>query len=252
MDKSAILMSQLPFGTKALIFAAGLGTRLKPFTDNHPKALAMVNGKSLLQRNIEYLKRFGIQEFIINVHHFSEQIIAFIEKHEKFGAEIHFSNEKTEALETGGGLVYAKPFLTGSLPFIVMNVDILTSLDLSKMYQAHLNHKALATLAITNRHSSRGFLYNKDGRLIGWKNRTTEETKISIDTNEPLMGSFSGIHIIDPIIFTLTQRTGKFSIVDLYLELAALHSICVYDHTGDTVIDVGKPESIEKAEQFFT
>ncbi|MFM7770925.1 MAG: NDP-sugar synthase, partial [Bacteroidota bacterium] len=143
-------------------------------------------------------------------------------------------------------------FLTGNLPFIVMNVDILTTLDISTMYQAHLDHKALATLAITNRASSRGFLYNKERQLIGWKNNTTGETKISIDTNEPILGSFSGIHIIDPKIFELTHRTGKFSIVDQYLDLAAHYPIFVYDHTGDTVIDVGKPESIEKAEQFFT
>lgn len=244
-------MSTLPKGTKALIFAAGLGTRLKPFTDHHPKALAVVNGKPLLQRNIEYLKSFGINDFVINVHHFADQIFSFLKANNNFESNIHVSHEVNEPLETGGGLVFAKEHLTGTNPFIVMNADILTDLDINKIYQAHQHKKALATLAITNRESSRGFLYNNDGRLTGWVNNQTGEAKISIENDNPKIGSFSGVHVIDPKIFDYIHRTGKFSIVDVYLELAADHPIYVYDHTGDTVVDVGKPESIEKAEQFF-
>jgi N-acetyl-alpha-D-muramate 1-phosphate uridylyltransferase len=244
-------MNHLPNGTKALLFAAGLGTRLKPFTDHHPKALALVNGKPLLQRNIEYLKRFGINDFVINVHHFADQIISFVEKQQFFRSNIHFSHEVLEPLETGGGLVYAKDFLKGSYPFVVMNADILTTLDISKFYQAHVEHHALATLAITHRESSRGFLYNENSRLTGWRNMQTGETKLSIKNDHPKSGSFSGVHIIDPKIFDLVNRTGKFSIIDLYLELAAAHPIYIYDHSGDVVVDVGKPESIEKAEQIF-
>lgn len=244
-------MSKLPFGTKALIFAAGLGTRLKPFTDHHPKALAVVNGKPLLQRNLEYLQTFGIQDFVINVHHFADQILTFLKQHENFSSNIYVSHEINEPLETGGGLVYAKEYVKGNAPFIVMNADILTNLDVSKIYQYHLERKALATLAITNRNSSRGFLFNDQGRLTGWKNNQTGETKISIQQDTPQIGSFSGFHVIDPSIFEHIHRTGKFSIVDVYLELAAAHPIYVYDHTGDVVIDVGKPESIAKAEQYF-
>ena len=132
-----------------------------------------------------------------------------------------------------------------------MNADILTNLDINKIYQSHLDKKALATLAITNRASSRGFLYNNDGRLTGWKNNATGETKTSIENDNPKIGSFSGVHVIDPKIFDLINRTGKFSIIDVYLELAASHPIYVFDHTGDTVVDVGKPESITIAERFF-
>lgn len=244
-------MTLLPPGTKAMIFAAGLGTRLKPFTNHHPKALAMVNGKPLLQRNIEYLKSYGIQDFVINVHHFADQIKDFLAQHQHFHANIHVSHEQKEPLETGGGLVYAKDYLKGDAPFIVMNADILTNLDITKIYQSHITRKAIATLAITNRTSSRGFLYNDEGRLTGWKNNQTGETKISFVNEQPQTGSFSGFHVISPILLDKINRTGKFSIVDVYLELAATEPIYVYDHTGDVVIDVGKPESIEKAEQFF-
>lgn len=244
-------MSTLPTGIKAMIFAAGLGTRLKPFTDHHPKALAQVNGKPLLQRNIEYLKSFGIQDFVINVHHFADQIKDFLHQHQDFNASIHVSHEVDEPLETGGGLVYAKEHLNGDAPFIVMNADILTNLDILKIYQAHIDRKALATLAVTDRSSSRGFLYNEAGRLTGWKNNQTGETKIAIANEHPHTGSFSGFHVISPAIFDHIHQQGKFSIVDVYLTLAATQPIYVYDHTGDLVIDVGKPESIEKAESYF-
>lgn len=244
-------MNTLPTGTKAMIFAAGLGTRLKPFTDHHPKALAVVNGKPLLQRNIEYLKGFGIHNFVINVHHFADQIKNFLEQQNDFGSTIYISHEVDEPLETGGGLMNAKQHLMGNHSFVVMNADILTDLDISKLYQSHIDKNALATLAITNRESSRGFLYNEESRLTGWKNNQTGETKIAIPTDQPNKGSFSGVHMIDPKIFKHIHREGKFSIVDVYLELAASHAIYVYDHTGDTVVDVGKPESIEKAERFF-
>lgn len=244
-------MSTIPSGTKAMIFAAGLGTRLKPFTDHHPKALALVNGKPLLQRNIEYLQGFGINDFVINIHHFADQIKEFLAKHQNFGAAVHISHEINEPLETGGGLVNAKAELVGDTPFIVMNADILTNLDISKIYTAHVERKALATLAITDRASSRGFLYNAENRLTGWINNQTGEKRIALENDQPKIGSFSGFHVISPEIFNYIHREGKFSIVDVYLELAASQPIYVYDHTGDVVVDVGKPESIQKAEQYF-
>ena len=244
-------MHTLPPGTKAMIFAAGLGTRLKPFTDHHPKALALVNGKPLLQRNIEYLKQFGISDFVINVHHFADQIIQFLNDHQHFGCTIQLSNEQPEPLETGGGLKHAEPLLQTHQPFLVMNADILTNLDISRLYEAHRRSRVLATLAITHRVSSRYLLYDGQNRLVGWKNTQTEETRMSIPHPHPIMGSFSGIQVMDPLLLKKINRTGKFSIMDVYLELAKSGLIQVFNHTGDVVIDVGKPDAIGKAEQIF-
>jgi len=144
---------------KAMIFAAGLGTRLKPFTDNHPKALAVVNGKPLLQRNIEYLKSFGIDEIVINVHHFADQIIEFLEENNYFGIEIIISDETDQVLETGGGLVKAKDNFTED--FLVMNVDILTDLNLAEFIKAHQENKAIVSLAVSDRDSSRKLFFNE-------------------------------------------------------------------------------------------
>ncbi|MBX9853203.1 MAG: nucleotidyltransferase family protein [Cytophagaceae bacterium] len=236
---------------KAMIFAAGLGTRLKPFTENHPKALAVVNNKPLLQRNIEYLKSFGVDEFVINVHHFPQQIISFLKEHDNFGSNITISDETNALLETGGGLKKAAAYLTGDEPFLVMNVDMLTNLDISKMIAFHKANKSLATLAITERTTSRYFLFNKKNELCGWKNIKTNEEKISKKENDFIPKAFSGIHIIEPEIFKLIKREGKFSMVEVYLELCARHTIMGFDHSSDILIDVGKPESITKAESLF-
>jgi NDP-sugar pyrophosphorylase family protein len=244
-------MKTLPPGTMAMIFAAGLGTRLKPFTDNHPKALANVNGKPLLQRNIEYLKGFGITEIVINVHHFADQIIRFLDENRQFGCTIHVSNEQPEPLETGGGLKHAEQLLKTDKPFIVMNADILTNLDLSKLYEAHVRSKKLATLAITGRASSRQLLYDGQNRLVGWKNIQTGETRMSMEHPHPIMGSFSGIQVIEPALLKKINRTGKFSIMDVYLEEAKSGQIQVFDHGKDMVLDVGKPDALLKAEQLF-
>ena len=130
---------------KALIFAAGKGTRLKPFTDHHPKALAVVNNVPLLERNIKYLQSFGINEFVINVHHFGEQIIEFLKEKENFGAKIDISDEKDELLETGGGLIFAKKYLENEENFLIMNADILTDLDIIALINFHLSHQNIAT-----------------------------------------------------------------------------------------------------------
>lgn len=236
---------------KAMLFAAGLGTRLKPFTSNHPKALAEVNGKPLLQRNIEYLKHYGITEFVINVHHFPEQIISFLERNDNFHCNIFISDESDALLETGGGLKKAAQFLTGSDPFLVMNVDILTDLDLSKFIKWHKENDALATLAVTERETSRYFLFNQRNELAGWKNLKTEQEIIVKPENDLRARAFSGIHIIEPAIFDYMKQEGKFSIVDVYLELCREHKILGYDHTSDILIDVGKPEAIAKAESLF-
>ena len=234
-----------------MIFAAGLGTRLKPWTDHHPKALAVVNGKPLLQRNIEYLKGFGITNLIINVHHFADQVIEFLEANDHFNCNITVSHEKEEPLETGGGLKKAAWFLQPHDPFFVINADILTSLNINDMLQFHNRHKPLITLAVTDRKASRSFLFNDSDQLCGWRNNVSGEEKIAIPATNNIPKAFSGIHIIDPVIFALITEEGKFSLVDLYLRLSQNHSIMSFDHSGDILIDVGKPEAIEQAEKYF-
>lgn len=239
---------------KAMILAAGLGTRLKPWTDHHPKALAVVNGKSLLQRNIEYLQQFGITEVLVNVHHFADQIMDAIQKNKGWGSAITISDETDEVLETGGGLKKAAWYFEAGSSFVLMNVDILTTLDLNAMIKAHELRQPLATLAISERKTSRYFLFDKEQKLKGWRNvQTGEEKPAGISTVIPDLHpmAFSGIHIIDRRLLTLMDREGKFSMVDVYLDLCTNHSIRGYDHTGEILVDVGKPESIIKAEQLF-
>ncbi len=238
--------------TRAMIFAAGLGTRLKPWTDHHPKALAVVNGKPLLQRNIEYLQQYGIANIIVNVHHFADQIIRFLEANNNFGIDIRVSHEEGEPLETGGGLQKAAWFLKEADPFLVMNADILTDLDIHTMLDFHKKHQPLVTLAVTDRNSSRAFLFNKDNRLCGWQNAKTGEEKRPVPADQYIPRAFSGIHLMDPAIFSLLTETGKFSLVDVYLRLAVSRVIMGYDHSGSKLIDVGKPESIRQAEELFS
>jgi N-acetyl-alpha-D-muramate 1-phosphate uridylyltransferase len=242
---------------KAILFAAGLGSRLKPWTDNHPKALALVNGKSLLERNILYLQSFGINEVIVNLHHFADQIMEAVDKNNGWGSAITISDETDKVLETGGGLQKAAWYFKGEEAFVAMNVDILTELDLGAMIADHQNKKPLATLAVTERTTSRYFLFNPEGVLKGWRNiQTGEEKPASLATTNTgyallQQKAFSGIHIIDSSIFSLIQQQGKFSMVDVYLDLMKTNTIHCYDHTNSRLIDVGKPESILKAEQYF-
>ena len=235
---------------KAMIFAAGLGTRLKPFTDNHPKALAIVNGKPLLQRNIEYLKSFGIDEIVINVHHFADQIIEFLEENNYFGIEIIISDETDQVLETGGGLVKAKDNFTED--FLVMNVDILTDLNLAEFIKAHQENKAIVSLAVSDRDSSRKLFFNEQNELKGWRNLKTEEEIKAVDSLDNCKDlAFSGIHVISPTLFDKITEKGKFSIMKVYMDLMQTESIIGFDHSGGILIDVGRPESVLEAESYF-
>lgn len=234
-----------------MLLAAGLGTRLKPFTDKHPKALALVNGKTLLQRNIEYLQQFGINEVVINVHHFASQIIEEIKNQNGWGSNIKISDETDTVLETGGGLKRAKDYFKNESHFVLMNVDVLTDLDLHKMISAHLKNKPLATLATTSRNSSRKLLFNEGNYLCGWKNLKTGETKISKAAETLIPKAFSGIHILDHRIFELLTQEGKFSIIDSYLDLCKTNTIQSFDHSGGKFKDVGTAESVLEAEKIF-
>lgn len=237
----------------AMIFAAGFGTRLKPFTDSHPKALAVVNNKTLLETNLNYLKSFGIKKMVINTHHHANQIEEFLSFHLDPVLQIILSHEIDGPFETGGGLAYAAPHLKrDKQPFVLMNVDMLTDLDLRGMFEFHQKIRPLATLAVTRRKSTRQFLFDDEMKLVGWKNHVTSEFKWVDKWVEDAIGfSFSGIHIIDPAIFSLMPTNGSFSITDVYLKIAKENQIIGYDHTGDKIIDVGKPESILEAEEMF-
>jgi NDP-sugar pyrophosphorylase family protein len=233
-----------------MILAAGLGTRFKPWTDEHPKALAVINGKSLLQRNVEYLQKAGVFDVVVNVHHFAEQIEDAIHQGKGWGSDIVISDERDVVLETGGGLKKAARYLSDD-SFVLMNVDILTTLDLNAMIAFHRKLMPLATIAATNRTTSRYFLFDHLDNLCGWKNATTGEEKIVRTTAEKRERAFSGIHVIDPRIFSLMTLEGKFSMVDVYLSLAKEEIIKSFDHSGSLFLDVGKPEAVSVAERMF-
>lgn len=238
----------------AMIFAAGLGTRFKPWTDQHPKALALVNGKTLLQRNIEYLQLYGIRRVVVNVHHFAEQIIAAVEKNNGWGSEVVISDETDQVLETGGGLLKARPLLENYGPFVTINVDILTDLNLNRLIQYHQKQQALISFGVTSRTSSRNLLFDANLRLAGWKNNQTGETKLPVPDTDPaqlLPMAYSCVVVFEPRIFSLIRQTGKFSIIDTYLDLAATQRIMGYDHSGDHLVDVGKTESVAIAGKLF-
>lgn len=236
---------------KAMIFSAGLGTRFKPWTDKHPKALAIVNGKSLLQRNIEYLQQYGIKEVIVNVHHFADQIIDTVKKNRGWGSNVIISDETDVVLETGGGLVKAKNLFTPGEKFVTCNVDILTDLNIDKLLAFHEKNKPVISFGVTNRNSSRYLLFNEKDRLCGWKNIKTGEEKIKIPGEALIQKAYSCVVVFEYAIFQLMPSNGKFSLMDAYLDLAKDHLILGYDHSGDRLVDVGKPESVEIAEKLF-
>lgn len=241
---------------KAMIFAAGLGSRFKPWTDKHPKALAVVNGKSLLQRNIEYLQQYDITDVVVNVHHFAGQVIDSVKENKGWGSNVMISDEQDELLETGGGLVKARPLLEGAEPFITLNVDILTDLNLNNLVEFHREHKPLVSFGVTSRVTSRYFLFDDNNRLRGWRNVKTGEEK-GLQVSAPELGktliqkAYSCVVVFQPEIFSLIRQHGKFSLTEPYLDLAADHLILGYDHTGDKLVDVGRPESVTIAEGFF-
>ena len=237
--------------TFAMIFCAGLGTRFKPWTDKHPKALAIVNGKSLLQRNIEYLQQYNIKDVVINVHHFADQIIKAVEENDGWGSNIMISDEQGEVLETGGGLLKAQELLSNGNAFITLNADILTDLNIDDLLSYHYEKKALISFGVTNRKSSRNFLFDEHERLCGWENNVTGEKKISIQKENLIQKAYSCVVVFEPTIFELIPQRGKFSLVESYLSLAADHVIAGYDHSGDKFVDVGKPESVAAAEKLF-
>ncbi|NCU03988.1 MAG: NTP transferase domain-containing protein [Chitinophagaceae bacterium] len=242
---------------KAMIFAAGLGTRFKPWTEHHPKALALVNGKSLLQRNIEYLQQYGITDVVVNVHHFPDQIIEAVETNKGWGSNILISDERDAVLETGGGLLKARHLLEDDEPFVTINVDILTNLNLHHLLAYHRQHQPLISFAVSNRKTARNFLFDQHDQLCGWRNVTTGEEKGPVlhysaeAKNRLTEKAYSCVVVFEQRYFSLVKQTGKFSLTEPYLDLAAEHRILGYDHSGDVLVDVGKPESVAVAEEYF-
>ena len=237
-----------------MIFCAGLGTRFKPWTDKHPKALAVVNGKTLLQRNIEYLQQYGIFEVVINVHHFADQIEETVERNHGWGSTVFISDERDALLDTGGGLLKAATFFSKDERFITLNADILTNLHLGKLIEYHERRQPLISFGVTNRNSSRVLLFDSSDRLSGWRDVSTGEEKISISSPTLIAKAYSCVAVFEPSIFNLMAGygfAGKFSLTDVYLKLAADHLILGYDHSGDRFVDVGKPESVAIAAGMF-
>jgi NDP-sugar pyrophosphorylase family protein len=234
---------------KAMIFAAGLGTRLKPYTETMPKALVPVAGVPMLEILIRHLHSNGINDLIINVHHFAGQVIDFLKLNDNFGANITISHENELLLDTGGGLKKASWFFDDQQPFLVQNVDVISDVNYKEMLNIQMNRGGIATLAVSNRESTRYFLFDETMQLCGWENTNTGEIKMARKVIGKLTRfAFSGIHIIDPVIFNFMHQNGKFSIVDTYLELAATKIVSGFDHNPDKWVDLGKPEELIKAE----
>jgi len=236
---------------KAMILAAGLGTRLKPFTDDKPKALVKIGDKTLLEHTILRLKENGFTEIVVNVHHFAQMVIDFLNSND-FGVKIYISDESDWLLDTGGGILKAAQYLNGDEPFLVHNVDIITDIDLRQFYKTYSTSCNVATLAVSKRESSRVFMFDDKLSLSGWKNNLTGKMIIPDSSRGPLSEyAFAGIHLISPKIFNLINSKGPFSIVDAYLSLCSKYTIQGHDVSSNFVLDVGKPSSIEKAEEYL-
>jgi len=234
---------------KAMIFAAGLGTRLKPLTNLRPKALVEVNGKPMLEHTINKLQQYGCSDIIINVHHFAEQIKDLLTYKNNFGIHIEISDESDQLLDTGGGLKKASWFFNDGMPFLVHNVDVLSDINLEILYQSHIQNHSVATLAVKQRETSRYFLFDEQLNLCGWRNNKTDEIKISRGNPDVLIPlAFSGIQILSPEIFELINETGKFSMIDVYLRLATYNRITGFRQDTGYWYDLGKPDSIRDAE----
>ena len=231
-----------------MLLAAGLGTRLKPFTDHHPKALAPVGDSTLLEINIRKLVKAGISDIVVNVHHFADQIIDVLREHNGFGAHIRVSDETAMVLETGGGVKKAVPLFDNADDVLVCNVDILSDVNITALYRYHRGLGASATLAVQHRETSRNLLFDTTANLKGWKHNATNEVRpSSLDTTQLVPYAFSGIQILNRKLYSNMPLNGKFSLIDLYLHCMTDHLIKGFDHTGDVLLDVGKPEALEKA-----
>ena len=249
-----------------MIFAAGLGTRLKPLTDTLPKALVPLAGKTLLQWQIEKLKAAGIRDIVVNIHHFPDMIINYLKDNDNFGCNIQVSDERDMLLETGGGLRKAKELLASlpnspitSSPLLICNVDILSNIDIPTLLQAY-NPNEMGVVVVSPRDTQRYLLFNKENRLCGWTNIATGEVRGPIsNTQYPISNTqklaFSGMQVLNPRIFdcmdeVVKQKGEKFSLIDLYLSIAEKEILRAYIPENYRMMDVGKIGQISEAESF--
>ena len=247
---------------KALIFAAGLGTRLRPLTDDRPKAMVEIAGKPMLQHVIERVAAAGFDDITINIHHYGQMIIDFLEEHNNFGLNIHISDERGLLLDTGGGILKARQWLDGDEPFLVHNTDIISTLDLKAFYDYHVEHDALATILVKERQTQRYFLFNDEDRLCGWINKATGEIKpdpVKLAGKTLHEMAFGGLHVISPRIFPELERyhrrcgEDKFSIVPFYIGMCTHHLIHGYHPDSDYQwLDIGKPETLAQARELLS
>lgn len=239
---------------KAMIFAAGLGTRLKPLTDTMPKALVPVGGKPLLQHTLEKLQAAGINDVVINIHHFALMIEEWVRQH-PMGMNIQFSDEREQLLETGGGIKHAAPLLSDATDgFLIHNVDILSNAPLQDL--ASYGMGKAAALMVSKRKTSRYLLFDNDMRLVGWTNIQTGEVKSpypELDVKSCRMFAFAGIHYMNPSLFRyFSEWPDKFSIIDFYLSICAKEPIYGFVPANLRLMDVGKIDTLSQAETFVS
>jgi NDP-sugar pyrophosphorylase family protein len=241
---------------KAMILAAGLGTRLRPLTDHRPKALVEVAGRTLLEVTLSRLRTFGVREVIINVHHFADMVVDYLKANDNFGVRIEISSEEV-LLDTGGSLKKAAHFFlenSGVLdePFILHNVDVMSTIDLRRMVQVHKERRALATLAVRARETSRYLLFDEQGRLCGRRAGRDQNPELVRPCPRPQELAFSGIHVISPRLFPLMTEEGVFSIITSYLRLAGQgESIFAFPDDEYYWRDLGRPENVAQAGRDF-
>jgi|SRR5712671_5255537 len=237
---------------KAMILAAGLGTRLRPLTDHRPKALVEVAGRTLLEITLARLRTFGISDVIINVHYFADMMLEYLQKNDNFGMHIEISREEV-LLDTGGGLKKAAYFFREeSEPFILHNVDVLSTIDLGRMVQFHTENQALATLAVQDRKTSRYLLFDEQRQLCGRRSGSEDKTELVRSSPQVRAVAFSGIHVISPRIFSMMSEEGVFSIINSYLRLAA-QGEKILSFRADEYYwrDLGRPENVMQAAEDF-
>jgi NDP-sugar pyrophosphorylase family protein len=239
---------------KAMILAAGLGTRLRPLTNDRPKALVEVGGRTLLEITLTRLRDFGIREVIINVHHFAQMVVEYLKANQNFRMRIEVSHEET-LLDTGGGLKKAGWFFLensggGDEPFLLHNVDVISTIDFIRMVRFHEERQALATLAVQHRETSRYLLFDSDLRLCGRRAGVDKAPEMVRDCSETDALAFSGVHMISPRFLGTIQEEGAFSIITSYLRLAADgEAIVAFPADEYEWMDLGRPENVARAEK---
>jgi NDP-sugar pyrophosphorylase family protein len=235
---------------KAIILAAGLGSRLNKLTFERPKALVEVNGITMLESLIKRLKSQGVTEFLINIHHHGQKIIDFLKHNNNFGAHITLSDERDILLNTGGAILKAKDFIAGNKPVLVHNVDILSNTSIDVLEKYHIDNRSIATLCIRKRETQRGLLFNNSMNLIGWMNKSTNQFRwVDKKQHEFNKFAFSGIYMIDPEFITELRFTDNFSIIDAWLDIANRKTIMGYVDNSSLWHDLGTIEKIKTAQR---